>query len=152
MTAVSSDEGTGAAKLSAQSCSRRGEQRFNTEKIPASRSVLNESGLEEVIPSRAVGALLKEAESQQEQLTAQFKTASSKDAIQSDRDLQANTFSRQFARAHRSQEKRVLLFFGSEAENLVDASSFEPVGCFTTSPVCRPSRRWRTRPTGTRPR
>jgi hypothetical protein len=73
---------------------------------------------------------LKDAESQQEQLTAQFKTASSKDDVQSDRDLQANTFFRQFACAHRSQEKKVLLFFGSEARNSVDASSLEPVDLF----------------------
>lgn len=121
--------GGGKGKSSAQK-QQEEEQRFATEDCLALWSVLNEPELREIISSRAGAAAWKEVEMKLEQLTAQFKTASSKDDVQSDRYLQANTFFRQFARAHRSHDKKVLLYFGSEARSCVDASSLEPVDLF----------------------
>ena len=53
---------------------------MNTEENPASRSVLLESELKEIISIRSGAAAWKEAESKLEQLTAQFNR-SSKGAI-----------------------------------------------------------------------
>jgi len=106
------------------------EHRFPTEDCLALWSVLNEPHLRSIIHSRAGATAWKEVESKLEELTAFFKKAGSKDDVQSDRYLQANTFFRQFARCHRTVDKKVFIYFGTESMHAIPADTLEPIDLF----------------------
>ena len=124
-----SNGSSGPQKTSAQKLLEE-ELRFPTEDCLALWSVLNEDDIKYILSSRPGATGWKEVETRLEELTAHFKKAGSKDDEQSDRYLQANTFFRQFSRANRNIDKRILLYFGSEAKHSVEARSLEPIDLF----------------------
>ncbi|MDO9333948.1 MAG: hypothetical protein Q7T57_05445, partial [Dehalococcoidales bacterium] len=120
-----------AAKSSAQQMAEE-EFRMTTEDALALWSVLNEPQNRTIIDQKAGPIAWKEVETELEKMIAVYKQGQYRNAIMSNRYQQAKMHFGQFKEAcdPRNEKKRVLVYFGSDAQHSVEGSSMELVNVF----------------------